>query len=76
MASLLGIQWPVNSVGVLPDTDSSRPGYLAPRKGDEAIAQASFVNAKVRNILLSRGWDAYSGFDRTGFNGTLPRKAW
>ncbi|KAF4588570.1 Glycosyl phosphatidyl inositol anchor synthesis [Pleurotus pulmonarius] len=46
MASLLGIQWPVNSVGVLPDTDSSRPGYLAPRKGDEAIAQASFANAK------------------------------
>ncbi|KAF7421175.1 Glycosyl phosphatidyl inositol anchor synthesis [Pleurotus ostreatus] len=46
MTSLLGTQWPVNSVGVLPDTDSSRPGYLAPRKGDEAIAQASFVNAK------------------------------
>ncbi|KAG6820926.1 hypothetical protein H0H93_009700 [Arthromyces matolae] len=47
MASLLGIDWPVNSVGVLPDVDPTRPGYLSPRLGDQTLAQAAFVNAKV-----------------------------
>ncbi|KAH7912055.1 Phosphatidylinositolglycan class N-domain-containing protein [Hygrophoropsis aurantiaca] len=47
MASLLGINWPVNSVGVLPDVDPSLPGYLLPRDGDETIARAAFVNAQV-----------------------------
>ncbi|GLB34289.1 putative phosphatidylinositolglycan class N (PIG-N) [Lyophyllum shimeji] len=47
MASLLGIDWPVNSVGVLPDVDPTRPGYLAPRLGDETLAKAALVNAKV-----------------------------
>ncbi|KAG5727447.1 GPI ethanolamine phosphate transferase 1 [Termitomyces sp. T112] len=47
MASLIGIDWPVNSVGVLPDIDPSRPGYLSPKLGDESLAQMAFVNAKV-----------------------------
>ncbi|KAF9459158.1 Phosphatidylinositolglycan class N-domain-containing protein [Collybia nuda] len=47
MSSLLGIDWPVNSVGVLPDVDPTRPGFLSPHLGDEAIAHASLVNAKV-----------------------------
>ncbi|KAF5331414.1 hypothetical protein D9611_011869 [Ephemerocybe angulata] len=40
MAALVGIDWPVNSVGVLPDVDPSRPGYLDQTTGEEAIARA------------------------------------
>lgn len=47
MAALLGIHWPANSVGVLPDVDPTRPGYLEPRGGDEARARASLTNARV-----------------------------
>ncbi|KAF8905948.1 Phosphatidylinositolglycan class N-domain-containing protein [Gymnopilus junonius] len=47
MAALIGVNWPVNSVGVLPDVDSTRPGYLDPKLGEEALAHAAFVNAKV-----------------------------
>ncbi|PFH47133.1 hypothetical protein AMATHDRAFT_152882 [Amanita thiersii Skay4041] len=48
MAALIGSEWPVNSVGVLPDVDPSRPGYLAPDVyNDEAVAHAALVNAKV-----------------------------
>lgn len=47
MAALIGINWPVNSVGVLPDVDPNRPGYLSPEQGDETKAQAALVNAKV-----------------------------
>ena len=53
MAALLGINWPVNSVGVLPDVDTARPGYLMPNEGDETKAQAALVNAKVRADALS-----------------------
>ncbi|KAJ6601273.1 Phosphatidylinositolglycan class N-domain-containing protein [Mycena vulgaris] len=47
MAALVGIDWPVNSVGVLPDVDSTRPGYLLPREGDKTLAKAAQVNAKM-----------------------------
>ncbi|KZT00391.1 alkaline phosphatase-like protein [Laetiporus sulphureus 93-53] len=47
MSALLGVNWPVNSVGVLPDVDSSRPGYLLSFDGEKTQAQASLVNAKV-----------------------------
>ncbi|KAG6823966.1 hypothetical protein H0H92_008433, partial [Tricholoma furcatifolium] len=47
MAALLGINWPVNSVGVLPDVDPALPGYLSPKKEDETLARAALVNAKV-----------------------------
>ncbi|SJK98368.1 related to GPI ethanolamine phosphate transferase 1 [Armillaria ostoyae] len=46
MATLVGIDWPVNSVGVLPDADPTRPGYLLPRNGDQSLAEAALVNAK------------------------------
>ena len=49
MAALLGIEWPVNSVGVLPDVDPSKAGYLDPKVfDDETMARAALVNAKVR----------------------------
>jgi phosphatidylinositol glycan class N len=47
IAALVSINWPVNSVGVLPDVDPSRPGYMSPRGGDETKARAAIVNAKV-----------------------------
>ncbi|KAJ7455915.1 Phosphatidylinositolglycan class N-domain-containing protein [Mycena galericulata] len=47
MAALVGIDWPVNSVGVLPDVDPTKPGYLLPREGDKTLAKAAQVNAKM-----------------------------
>ncbi|KAI6039441.1 Phosphatidylinositolglycan class N-domain-containing protein [Pisolithus marmoratus] len=47
MATLIGINWPSNSVGVLPDIDPTRAGYLAPLEGEEALARYSLVNVKV-----------------------------
>jgi phosphatidylinositol glycan class N len=47
MAALIGIDWPVNSVGVLPDVDPSRPGYLDPSAGEDVAAKSALVNAKV-----------------------------
>ncbi|KAH9887342.1 alkaline phosphatase-like protein [Cubamyces lactineus] len=48
MSSLLGTNWPVNSVGVLPDVDPARPGYLQPREGEKTLAEAALVNVQVR----------------------------
>jgi len=45
MAALIGTDWPVNSVGVLPDVDTTRPGYL--NIDDSSKAKAALVNAKV-----------------------------
>lgn len=47
MATLIGIDWPSNSVGVLPDIDPTRAGYLAPIEGEEALARYSLVNVQV-----------------------------
>ncbi|KAG2013076.1 GPI ethanolamine phosphate transferase 1 [Coprinopsis cinerea AmutBmut pab1-1] len=47
MSSLVGIDWPVNSVGVLPDTDPSLPGYLDTKASDSFVARAAFTNAKM-----------------------------
>ncbi|RXW15396.1 hypothetical protein EST38_g10459 [Candolleomyces aberdarensis] len=47
MAALIGIDWPVNSVGVLPDADPSRPGYLDPAAGEDVAAKSALINAKV-----------------------------
>ncbi|KZT65104.1 PigN-domain-containing protein [Daedalea quercina L-15889] len=47
MAALIGVQWPVNSVGVLPDVDPTRPGYLSPAGGERTLAEAALVNARV-----------------------------
>ncbi|KAI0790171.1 PigN-domain-containing protein [Irpex lacteus] len=45
MSALIGVEWPVNSVGVVPDVDHTRPGYLA--SSEKAQAEAALVNAKV-----------------------------
>lgn len=47
MSALIGASWPVNSVGVLPDVDPNRPGYLDPKLGEKTIAEAALVNAKM-----------------------------
>jgi phosphatidylinositol glycan class N len=47
MSALLGTHWPVNSVGVLPDVDPHKDGYLSMRGGEREIAEAAVVNAKV-----------------------------
>ena len=48
MSTLLGISYPANSVGVLPDVDTERPGYLGLSGGEGAVARAAVANAKVR----------------------------
>ncbi|KXN81842.1 GPI ethanolamine phosphate transferase 1 [Leucoagaricus sp. SymC.cos] len=47
MSALIGASWPVNSVGVLPDVDPDRPGYLESRLGEKTLAEAALVNAKM-----------------------------
>ncbi|KAN0080207.1 Phosphatidylinositolglycan class N (PIG-N) domain containing protein [Tylopilus felleus] len=47
MASLVGIDWPVNSVGVLPDVDHTRTGFLNPRGGEVTLAHMALVNTQV-----------------------------
>ncbi|KIJ64347.1 hypothetical protein HYDPIDRAFT_133114 [Hydnomerulius pinastri MD-312] len=47
MASLIGTDWPANSVGVLPDVDPTRVGFLSPRGGKESLARSALVNARV-----------------------------
>jgi phosphatidylinositol glycan class N len=46
MAALLGINYPVNSVGILPDADPTRPGYLLPREAESALARLALANAE------------------------------
>ena len=46
MSTLLGVDWPANSVGVLPDVDHTRSGYLR-LPGAKDKAKAALVNAKV-----------------------------
>jgi phosphatidylinositol glycan class N len=47
MSALLGTHWPVNSVGVLPDVDPHKDGYLSMLGGEREVAEAAVVNAKV-----------------------------
>src|SRR6266576_283930 len=47
MSALLGTHWPVNSVGVLPDVDTQKDGYLSMRGGERELAEAVVVKAKV-----------------------------
>lgn len=47
MSALLGTNWPVNSVGVLPDVDPQKDGYLSMHGGEREIAESAVVNAKV-----------------------------
>lgn len=73
MAALIGIDWPVNSVGVIPDVDTNRPGYLDPKLGDESRAQAALTNAKVSfyNFVI-----AMEFIFKQGPSGTLSSQAW
>lgn len=48
MSTLIGSDWPVNSVGRLPDIDPSLPGFLDIKEDD--IAVASLTNVQVRLI--------------------------
>ena len=45
MASLIGVNVPVNSVGVIPEVDVELGGYLG--VGERERARAVVVNAKV-----------------------------
>lgn len=47
MASLVGTDWPANSVGVLPDVDYTQAGFLDPREGEEALVHMALVNTQV-----------------------------
>ena len=47
MAALIGINWPINSVGVLPDVDPTRPGFLGCEDGGGSEAKLALINAKV-----------------------------
>lgn len=49
MASLVGVDFPVNSVGVVPDVDPHRPGYLKSPDGEKFQAEVSLTNAKVQS---------------------------
>ena len=54
MAALLGVGWPVNGVGVLPDVKRARGGYLDQEKigGEKGVAKLGLTNAKVGFIVL------------------------
>ena len=47
MATILGVNFPVNSVGVLPAMTHLEHSYLAPKGGDATKAKSAVVNAKV-----------------------------
>ncbi|KAI0742507.1 alkaline phosphatase-like protein [Daedaleopsis nitida] len=47
MSALIGVNWPINSVGVLPDIDPTKPGYLLAKETEKTQAEAALVNAKV-----------------------------
>jgi hypothetical protein len=59
MAAVLGLDWPVNSVGVLPDVDPDvwGGGYLRMREAGKGRAQVGLVNAQVSSTgrLLRNG---------------------
>ncbi|KAI0684219.1 Phosphatidylinositolglycan class N-domain-containing protein [Cytidiella melzeri] len=47
MSAIIGTEWPVNSVGVIPDVDQTRPGYLSSLDTEKVQAEAALVNTKV-----------------------------
>ena len=73
MSALIGTHWPVNSVGVLPDVDPHKDGYLSMRGGEREVAEAAVVNAKVS---LSRRYWVPSLTHELGCTGALLCEAW
>lgn len=73
MAALIGIDWPVNSVGVIPDVDTTLAGYLETKLGDETRANVALTNAKVSfyNFAIVIGLTVEQGTSRT-----LSSQAW
>lgn len=47
ISALLGINWPVSSIGILPDVSPSKSGYLLPKEGNKTLSEAALVNAQV-----------------------------
>ena len=47
MTTLLGLNFPANSVGVLPDIDVREPGFLNLPGGESSVVAAGLANAKV-----------------------------
>ncbi|KAL0061693.1 Glycosyl phosphatidyl inositol anchor synthesis [Marasmius tenuissimus] len=47
VSTILGLDWPINSVGVLPDVDPRKPSFLSPWRGSEKLSNASLTNAKM-----------------------------
>jgi phosphatidylinositol glycan class N len=64
MSAILGASWPVNSVGVLPDIDPGRSGYLEPKHRQKTLAEAALVNAQVilEQYRIKHGAFAPPGF--------------
>lgn len=56
MTTVLGLNFPVNSIGVLPDIDINTDGYLDMKNGDEGKALAALANAKVKIHPISENW--------------------
>lgn len=86
MAALLGINYPVNSVGILPDADPTRPGYLLPREGESALAWLALANAesilehyRVKHESKAAQTILYKGFEpleEVGQDGKPSRVYW
>ncbi|PIL27194.1 transporter [Ganoderma sinense ZZ0214-1] len=76
MSALIGTSWPVNAMGMLPDVDPTKPGYLLPQEGENTLAEAALVNAKVllehyraqdaAKKMRSRFYRPYSYFEKAG----------
>ena len=52
MSTLIGANWPVNAMGVLPDVDPAKPGYLLCDRNGRTSADAALVNAKVSSAIF------------------------
>lgn len=86
MAALLGINYPVNSVGILPDADPTRPGYLLPREGESALVRLALANAesilehyRVKHESKAAQTILYKGFEpleEVGRDGKPSRVSW
>ncbi|TBU24399.1 Phosphatidylinositolglycan class N-domain-containing protein [Dichomitus squalens] len=54
LSALIGTKWPTNAMGMLPDVDPTKPGYLLPNQGNRYMAQAALVNAQSQRSRFYR----------------------